>query len=195
MSDWRGLCAELLSALEQEGYAHWSVIPDEDELCLRARAALAQPAPETSRLRYCDVHGQQPENAWGCPKCVREMRHQLAQPEPEGLTEDDMNDLADDLLGIVLPEGSGARLITRALQLWGSPPIEPVAVSERLPGPEDCDAEGRCWWFMSAHSVGIFRQSSSWCLGKRVAEDFGIWTHWLPHWALPVPTSQETANA
>jgi hypothetical protein len=67
---------------------------------------------------------------------------------------------------------------------------KPVPVAERLPGPEDCDVEGRCWWFMSAHSVGIFRQSSSWCLGKRVAEDFGIWTHWLPHYALPVPGAE-----
>jgi hypothetical protein len=27
---------------------------------------------------------------------------------------------------------------------WSST-IEPVPVAERLPGPEDCDAEGRCW--------------------------------------------------
>lgn len=46
MTDFRALCAELLSALENEGYAHWVVIPDEDELCLRARAALAEPEPE-----------------------------------------------------------------------------------------------------------------------------------------------------
>lgn len=39
-TDFRALCAELLSALENEGYAHWVVIPDEDELCLRARAVL-----------------------------------------------------------------------------------------------------------------------------------------------------------
>jgi len=45
MTDWRALCAELLQALETEGYAHWTVTPDKDELCLRARAALAQPEP------------------------------------------------------------------------------------------------------------------------------------------------------
>lgn len=45
MTDFRALCAELLQALETEGYAHWVVTPDEDELCLRARAALAQPEP------------------------------------------------------------------------------------------------------------------------------------------------------
>lgn len=50
-----------------------------------ARTTLAQPEPEPSaRLRHCDVHGQQPANAWGCPECVREMRQQLAQSEPKG---------------------------------------------------------------------------------------------------------------
>lgn len=46
MTDFRALCAELLQALETEGYAHWTISPDEDELCLRARAALAQPEPQ-----------------------------------------------------------------------------------------------------------------------------------------------------
>jgi hypothetical protein len=103
-------------------------------------------------------------------------RAALAQPEPQGPTGDDMNDLADDLLGIVLPEGSGARLITRALELWGRPAIEPVPVSERLPGPEDCDAEGKCWWFD--------RECDTWSFNEgRLEEE----THWAPHWALPVP--------
>jgi hypothetical protein len=45
-TDFRALCAELLQALETEGYAHWTQAPDEDELCLRARTALAQPEPQ-----------------------------------------------------------------------------------------------------------------------------------------------------
>lgn len=49
----------------------------------------------------------------------------LAQPETERPTEADMNDMAGDMLGVVLPEGSGARLITRALELWGRPTLEP----------------------------------------------------------------------
>jgi hypothetical protein len=32
-----------LFALENEGYAHWTTPPYEDKLCLRARAALAEP--------------------------------------------------------------------------------------------------------------------------------------------------------
>ena len=47
MTDYKQLCVELLAALENEGYAHWiRHTPDEDELCLRARAALAESKPE-----------------------------------------------------------------------------------------------------------------------------------------------------
>ena len=36
--------------------------------------------------------------------------------------------------------------ITRAvLARWGHPTPQPVAVSERLPPPEPCDKQGRCW--------------------------------------------------
>jgi len=43
---YRALCAELLSALENEWYAHWVIAPHW-QLCQRARAALAQPEPPT----------------------------------------------------------------------------------------------------------------------------------------------------
>lgn len=46
MIDYKQLCVELLAALENEGYTHWTHAPDEDELCLRTRAALAEPEPE-----------------------------------------------------------------------------------------------------------------------------------------------------
>jgi len=45
--DFRALCAELLRALEYEGYAHWVITPDVDPLCQRARAALDQPVAPT----------------------------------------------------------------------------------------------------------------------------------------------------
>ena len=60
MTDFRALCAELLSALESEGYAHWVNGPDEDDLCLRARAALAQPELEGPSIKdveeLCEEH-------------------------------------------------------------------------------------------------------------------------------------------
>ena len=42
---YRALCAELLSALENEWYAHWVIAPHW-QLCQRARAALALSEPE-----------------------------------------------------------------------------------------------------------------------------------------------------
>jgi hypothetical protein len=38
---YKQLCIELLAALENEGWTHWETPPDEDSLCLRARAALS----------------------------------------------------------------------------------------------------------------------------------------------------------
>ena len=37
----------------------------------------------SSRLRHCPTHGQQPDNAWGCPECVRELRADLATAKQE----------------------------------------------------------------------------------------------------------------
>jgi hypothetical protein len=71
----------------------------------------------------------------------------------------------------------------QALARWGRFAIEPVPVSERLPGPGDCDAEGRCW-------VGInlsVCEHRSWILDSIADNDSGCW---LPYWALPVPKAE-----
>ena len=63
-------------------------------------------------------------------------------------TEENMSDLADEILGIVLPEGAGARLITRALELWGQVAPNPSpfptgkSAGRRLPVHESCPANG-----------------------------------------------------
>jgi hypothetical protein len=64
-------------------------------------------------------------------------------------------------------------------------PPQPVAVSERLPGPEDCDAEGRCWWFTPQPWPCLYLLKLDSC-GVEVA------THWLPFHALPLPTPETT---
>ena len=61
------------------------------------------------------------------------------------------------------------------LARWGRPAIGPVPVSERLPGPEDCDEFGYCWWLESG--------GAEWSMDSFVCN----YSHWLPHWALPVP--------
>jgi hypothetical protein len=239
MTDFRALCQELIDEIDAKAYGIKS-LPSSVAID-RARAALeAQPEPKTSRLRYCDVHGQQPENAWGCPECVREMRHQLAQPEPQGPSDQELLriyrvatpcyqveeyrrelDFARAVLArwgrpAIQPEPQGpsdekllrcyglakrdhcyegpiddwpkraeraatVHGLRAVLARWGRPAIEPVPVSERLPGPADCDAEGKCWFGTPSSYVMV----ANWVYEK--AEHCRSWnTHWAPHWALPV---------
>jgi hypothetical protein len=56
----------------------------------------------------------------------------------------------------------------------------PVPVNERLPEPEDCYAEGRCWWFC----FECPGEHSYWILAKEV---YCNPTYWLPAHALPLP--------
>ena len=66
--------------------------------------------------------------------------------------------------------------LTRAAELLEQlNPPQPVPVSERLPGPGDCDTEGRCWTW----AIGTWRLS-------RINRSFH--THWLPAHALPKPS-------
>ena len=71
-----------------------------------------------------------------------------------------------------------------ALAKWGTLTPQPVAVSERLPGPEDCDEQGRCWVFDD--QLGL----PSWTLIKVQGESLDSDMHWLPANALPIPEAQ-----
>jgi hypothetical protein len=61
------------------------------------------------------------------------------------------------------------------------PTPQPVPVSERLPGPEDCDAEGLCWWWCSPAERWLR------CGIPEPDPSSHVHTHWLPARALPVP--------
>jgi len=106
-----------------------------------------------------------------------------------------------DELFVSIDEGAAAlnwRTYARAvLARWGTPAIEPVPVSERLPEPEDCDAEGGCWWWHPDHKEDDFDDgwillNPTWADGRRDSDDSLIYTHWLPANALPTP---EATNA
>jgi len=80
----------------------------------------------------------------------------------------------------------------RAAELLERQALVPVAVSERPLEPEDCDAEGRCWWFCPT-SVLPNGMLPYWCLGP--ADPPKSWfTHRLPAHALPIPKQQEINN-
>ena len=153
----RALCAELANHLQgrKELECGWGEEDPEQDLLDRARAALAQPEPV----------GPTDEELIQLAIDTRLYRFQATAGDPiqYEMTEQQIHAFARTVL---------AR--------WGRPAIKPVPVSERLPGPEDCDGCGNCWWFRQA-----------------TRDDFPFWwlggvdntsTHWLPHHALPVPT-------
>ena len=121
---------------------------------------------------------------------IERARALLAQPETEEPTDDEIEEWADACSEAPLeemdPEVHGWRrcftakefseTIRAALARWGHPTPQPVAVSERLPGPEDCEA-GECWgWDVAAEAWN--RTHYAVC---------NHYTHWLPANALPIP--------
>jgi hypothetical protein len=128
---------------------------------------------------------------------------QLAQPEPQGqqgLIDEELTEFAEEWWRSFQYLEAGAEAatpITDIVHSWhfvdfshavlarfGRPTIKPVPVAERLPGPEDCDEEGLmcngggwCWWFEQSSQMWVADFYSS------------HYTHWLSHWALPVPTA------
>ena len=164
-TDFRALCAELLYALENEGYAHWIVPPDRDELCLRARAALAQPEPE----------GATDEELLRCYGLAKR-DHCYEGPM------DDWPKRAE--------RAATAHGLRAVLTRYARPTIEPVPVSERLPGPEDnirrADDDW-CWGqersLLTGKSAARWRLMRVSCLTEEAVT-------WLPHHALPVPQQE-----
>jgi hypothetical protein len=112
-----------------------------------------------------------------------EARAALAQPEPEvaGPSDEDLEALAQELDDV--PVQAVFAFARAVLARWGRPAIQPIPVAERLPGVEDCDGCGNCWWFRQGTRDGF----PFWWLGC----GDNVSTHWLPAHALPVPTSQE----
>jgi hypothetical protein len=125
----------------------------------------------------------------------------LAQPEPEGVGDVQIMELMPQQLqkdlatvsrlaahGAGPDVGPGLFRVSlntgiiehcRAVLIhYTRPATEPVPVAERLPGPGDCDAEGRCW----LTSVDV---EPGWVLDN--PEQCTNWTHWRPHHALPLP--------
>ena len=140
---------------------------------------------------------------------ISEMREALAQPEPQGPTDEELVKHYDRAVTSAIAIRVAVRALTNedrdaatvaglraVLARWGRPAIEPVPVAERLPGPEDCDTERECWWWHPDHkedefSDGWMLLKSKWADGHHDADDSPVHTHWLPHHALPVPQQGE----
>jgi hypothetical protein len=163
MTDFRALCAELVDA--------WLKGDDIVGAMNRARATLADepvvPAPPAD--------GEVAElvrTLTGIAHWRRRGRPGEGDPSPFDIRQADRLDRA-------------AELLQRHV-------VVPVAVSVRLPGPEDCDAEGRCWWFAPETEVDF----GGWTFGTTEICANSQWvdwenTHWLPAHALPLPEVDE----
>jgi hypothetical protein len=73
-------------------------------------------------------------------------------------------------------------LIQRAIARWGRPAIAPIPLGERKPEEKDCTTgRGECWhWQQGAECWELIYPPENYYV-------FDEWTHWLPHWALPIP--------
>jgi hypothetical protein len=132
---------------------------------------------------------------------VDRARAALAEPEPEGPTE---AKIASILLAYAVVEpqvgvsrilhekhfGNAARAV---LTRWGNHPgspnssMQPIPVSERLPRPEDCDAEGRCWWWyppVPEQTYGYWAHEDD-AVPERAVDEQP--SHWLPANVLSQP--------
>jgi len=124
----------------------------------------------------------------------------LAQPEPvgpepgyeKGYAQEHLARLMRDAIGTETNHNAyilaAGKILDRPefahVARWGAPAIQPVSESEPLPGPEDWDVWGRCWMFDPCGD-------GWWAYRSALPSDDELgrppWTHWLPHWALPIP--------
>ena len=139
-----------------------------------------------------------------CVQIARRARALLAQPAPEKPTDEEISEVYWKGAGLVRA-GTGEHILRgcrAVLARWGRPTPQPVAVSERLPGPEDCDEQGRCWlltvedeypqWRL--HSIEGAQPGGAmiWVpvdSSPGVMVDCFYTSHWLPANALPIPES------
>ena len=148
---YRTMCAELLEWAERTSSHYYK----QADVIVRASALLAQPEPEG-------------------PKPVVDYSR-----VPEIATEAQIRSAAQYLVKKQNCDGDLIPAIEYAIARWGRPTPQPVPVSERLPGPEDCLDEGWTWFF---------NQRIGW--RQAVLPVSPGYTHWLPANALPAPEAQ-----
>jgi len=185
MTDYKQLCAELLDELKnairvihrEDGTRH---IRSADPVITKADIALAQPAqPEERELTDEELGSIAADRA----------RRTASEPPADG----EVGELVKELRRICFDVAPcDDDIITRAADLLAQRHPEPVPVSERLPGPGDCDAEGRCWW--GEPQIGDSHDATWNLCTQDEAEEYCTWGTkygWLPAHALPLPTAND----
>jgi hypothetical protein len=173
MTDYKKLCADLVAWAEKTSAHYYS----EPGVLIQARAALAEPEPEwPTDEEIMEVMPQQ-------------MRDDLAAAARALAGFDPDNIKAASVFRIILNRHfvDHSRAV---LARWGNhPALQPISVSERLPGPEDCDREGNVWAWRRFDPENGIDNGDFWCLAscEWLGDEDSGFTHWLPAHALPGP--------
>jgi hypothetical protein len=119
-----------------------------------------------------------------CVEIAHRARALLAQPVEEGPTDEGLQEMwfGSEWFNEGATLCEFISIARAALAKWGRHPespdssTQPIPLSERLPGPEDCLDEGWAWFF---------NQRIGW--RQAVLPVSPGYTHWLPSNALPTP--------
>lgn len=145
-----------------------------------------------AELTFCWSRTTNPDDfSENAAPIIERMKAALAQPEPQGPepTDEDIDAFIHQWWEAFgkgyLPNYSDKALVAAALAHFGRPAVEPVPVSERLPGKKDCCSLGDFWAIADDDWEKTHIESMNWQHLKHHG-----YTHWLPHWAMPVPKSE-----
>jgi len=116
---------------------------------------------------------------------IARARTALAQPEPEGPTDEELYQFWESHPELGLTCDEPVKLLRAGLTRFARPTTNPVPVAERPWEREGwCDAEGMCWRFDPC-------DRGWWSYGPILPSDGdpAPFTYLLPHHALPIPNT------
>jgi hypothetical protein len=124
----------------------------------------------------------------------------LAQPEPQGVTDEELLEVAAKALGyksipsdetcLTAEAGELLAYARAVLARYARYAIEPVPVAERLPVPSDCIRRADDDWCWGQERSLLTGQSAARWRLMRVSSLTEEAVTWLPHHALPVPQQE-----
>ena len=183
-----------LRAVLREGFSRWgrpAPAPDDrGVLPMIVSETGADDEPELERIICASISG----GADYVNSMPRELR--LERITPEGSTFARYIQVDADARPDVRPAPvpvlpDDAQVIEPTERTIMVPLQTPVPISERLPGPEDCDAEGKCWMgYWDSHVNGLGHSHKTWFWTLEDLSMVDEHTHWLPHHALPLPSGE-----
>ena len=186
MTDYKQLCAKVLAYYEGQGeydFSNLGAIARDNaafdawhEIRNELKSALAEPDQEEEVLARVAFKDQ--EINFPSDLVLRQYCDDWFNSDPE----------REEVDPVELCRGA-IELFAR----FGNTTPQPVPVSERLPGPEDCDGEGRCWW--GEPQIGDSHDATWNLCTQDEAEDYCTWgtkCGWLPAHTLPLPTTSRS---